>query len=162
MLELRSATFRYPVRRPRRFRPWATGPGPGIRGIDLTLTNGTILGLVGPNGAGKSTLLQVMANLLPLEDGTLSVEGNLTVNSIKTPANIGGVASTAENASASIDSVGFASFKSASIGGWVVDPTTFATSDSKVLIDSTIPFPIFPKDLIACFNGPKNISMKPP
>ena len=75
MLELRSATFRYPIRRPRRFRPWATAPGPGIHGIDLTLTNGTILGLVGPNGAGKSTLLQVMANLLSLEDGTLSVEG---------------------------------------------------------------------------------------
>ena len=76
-------------------------------------------------------------NFVQFTDGTLSVEGNLTVNSIKTPANIGGVASTAENASASIDSVGFASFKSASIGGWVVDPTTFATSDSKVLIDST-------------------------
>ena len=75
MLELRSATFRYPVRRPRRFRPWATVAGPGIRGIDLTLSSGKILGLVGPNGAGKSTLLQVMANLLPLEDGTLDVEG---------------------------------------------------------------------------------------
>ena len=75
MLKLRSATFRYPVRRPRRFRPWATRPGPGIRGIDLTLTGGSILGLVGPNGAGKSTLLRVMANLLPLEAGKLSVEG---------------------------------------------------------------------------------------
>ncbi len=75
MLELRPATFRYPVRRPRRFRPWATIAGPGIRGIDLKLSSGKILGLVGPNGAGKSTLLQVMANLLPLEDGTLDVEG---------------------------------------------------------------------------------------
>jgi len=74
MLELRSATFRYPVRRPRLFRPWATVSGPGIRGIDLTLSSGNILGLVGPNGAGKSTLLRVMANLLPLEDGALEVE----------------------------------------------------------------------------------------
>jgi len=75
MLELRSATFRYPVRRPRRFRPWATVLGPGIRGIDLTISGGKILGLVGPNGAGKSTLLQVMANLLPLEEGNLDVGG---------------------------------------------------------------------------------------
>ena len=78
MLELRSATFRYPVRRPQRFRPWATSLGPGIRGIDLTLSKGSILGLVGPNGAGKATLLRVMANLLPLEDGQLSVENAST------------------------------------------------------------------------------------
>jgi len=83
MLELRSATFRYPVRRPRRFRPWATIPGPGIRGVDLTLSSGKILGLVGPNGAGKSTLLQVMSNLLPLEDGELNVEGASTLESCK-------------------------------------------------------------------------------
>ena len=79
MLELRAATFRYPVRRPRRFRPWATAPGPGIRGIDLSLSSGNILGLVGPNGAGKSTLMQIMANILPLEDGSLSVEGATTI-----------------------------------------------------------------------------------
>ena len=79
MLELRAATFRYPVRRPRRFRPWATAPGPGIRGIDLSLSSGTILGLVGPNGAGKSTLMQIMASILPLEDGSLSVEGATTI-----------------------------------------------------------------------------------
>ena len=68
MLELRSATFRYPVRRPRRFRPWATSLGHGIRGIDLKLSEGSILGLVGPNGAGKSTLLRVMACLLYTSD----------------------------------------------------------------------------------------------
>ena len=83
MLKLRSATFRYPVRRPRRFRPWATSPGPGIRGIDLTLSGGSILGLVGPNGAGKSTMLQVMANLLPLEEGKLSVEGASTTEACR-------------------------------------------------------------------------------
>jgi len=80
MLELRAATYRYPVRRPRRFRPWATAPGPGIRGIDLSLSSGTILGLVGPNGAGKSTLMQIMASILPLEDGSLSVEGATTID----------------------------------------------------------------------------------
>ena len=83
MLELNSATFRYPVRRPRRLRPWATASGPGIKGVDLTLSSGTILGLVGPNGAGKSTLLQVLAHLLPLEDGTLKIEGISTPESYR-------------------------------------------------------------------------------
>ncbi|MEE2747875.1 MAG: ABC transporter ATP-binding protein [Candidatus Thermoplasmatota archaeon] len=83
MLELRTASFRYPVRRPRRFRPWATSPGPGIHAIDLTLSEGKILGLVGPNGAGKSTLLQVMANILPLEEGELKVQGTDSVESMR-------------------------------------------------------------------------------
>ena len=83
MLELRDATYRYPVRSPRRFRPWATRPGPGIRGIDLALSGGSILGLVGPNGAGKSTLLQVMANVLPLEAGELIVEGATTIEACR-------------------------------------------------------------------------------
>ncbi|DAC61836.1 MAG TPA: ATP-binding cassette domain-containing protein, partial [Candidatus Poseidoniales archaeon] len=61
MLNLVDATFRYPVRTPRLFRPWSARPGPGIRGINLELISGKILGLVGPNGAGKSTLLHVIA-----------------------------------------------------------------------------------------------------
>jgi ABC-2 type transport system ATP-binding protein len=69
MLELRGATYRHPIRRPTRLRPWARAPGPGIRGIDLSIEGGIILGLVGPNGAGKTTLLQVLASLLPLESG---------------------------------------------------------------------------------------------
>lgn len=79
MLELRSATFRYPVRQPRLFHPWATRRGPGIRGIDLTLDGGQILGLVGPNGSGKTTLMRVMADLLPLEDGSISVENTTSI-----------------------------------------------------------------------------------
>ncbi len=69
MLELRGATYRHPIRRPTRLRPWARAPGPGIRGNDLSIEGGIILGLGGPNGAGKSTLLQVLASLLPLESG---------------------------------------------------------------------------------------------
>ncbi len=83
MLELKSATFRYPVRRPRLFHPWATVRGPGIKGVDLTLTRGMILGLVGPNGAGKSTFLQVIANILPLEEGSVNIEGASTPESFR-------------------------------------------------------------------------------
>ena len=87
MLKLESATFRYPIRSGRRLRPWSTRPGPGIRGIDLELDAGKILGLVGPNGAGKSTLLQVVAGLLPLESGSINIEGKTSIEGIR--ANIG-------------------------------------------------------------------------
>ena len=87
MLKLDCATFRYPLRNPRRFRPWSMRLGPGIRSIDLELKAGKILGLVGPNGAGKSTLLQVIAGLLPLEEGTITAEGADSIEARR--ANIG-------------------------------------------------------------------------
>ena len=47
-----------------------------------------------------------------------TINADLTVNNIRTPSTIGGVASTDLNASSSIKSDGFARFVSASIGGW--------------------------------------------
>ena len=83
MLKLDSATFRYPVRKRRKLRPWATSPGPGIRGIDLHLEAGEIVGLVGPNGAGKSTLMQVIAGLLPLESGHIIAEDSTSAEALR-------------------------------------------------------------------------------
>lgn len=48
-----------------------------LRSIDLTITEGSRVGLVGPNGAGKSTLLSVMAGLLPPTRGSVSVDGRV-------------------------------------------------------------------------------------
>ena len=48
------------------------------------------------------------------------INADLTVNSLRTPATIGGSPSTTENASSSIDSDGFAKFASASIAGFEV------------------------------------------
>jgi energy-coupling factor transport system ATP-binding protein len=39
--------------------------GPALRGIDLTLADGEVVGIVGPNEAGKSTLCLVAAGLAP-------------------------------------------------------------------------------------------------
>ena len=51
----------------------------------------------------------------------LTVQGNLSVDNIRTPSTIAGSPSTAQNASSSIDSSGFAKFVSASVGGWTVN-----------------------------------------
>jgi ABC-2 type transport system ATP-binding protein len=45
-----------------------------LRGVDLTIGQGTRLALVGPNGSGKSTLLRAMLGLIDCE-GTVLLEG---------------------------------------------------------------------------------------
>ena len=50
------------------------GHAVALDGIDLTIDEGRILGLVGPNGAGKTTFLHAMLGLTPYE-GTLRVLG---------------------------------------------------------------------------------------
>ncbi|AHM58815.1 ABC transporter [Flammeovirgaceae bacterium 311] len=42
---------------------------PVLWGVDLTLPNGKLIGVVGPNGAGKSTLIKAAMGLIPLASG---------------------------------------------------------------------------------------------
>ncbi|WP_350343403.1 ABC transporter ATP-binding protein [Proteinivorax tanatarense] len=46
-----------------------------LKGISLEMTQPQILALVGPNGSGKSTLLNVINNLLPADEGEVTVLG---------------------------------------------------------------------------------------
>ncbi|MFF1712946.1 ABC transporter ATP-binding protein [Streptomyces sp. NPDC058268] len=46
-----------------------------VRGIDLTVAPGEILGFLGPNGAGKTTTLRMLTTLLPPTGGAATVAG---------------------------------------------------------------------------------------
>jgi len=50
-----------------------------FKGIDLTLSPGTRLGIVGKNGTGKSTLLKTLSGELPPEAGTLKYADDLKI-----------------------------------------------------------------------------------
>ena len=52
------------------------GPLSVLRGIDLTLRPGEVLGLVGDNGAGKSTLVKILSGYFSPDAGRILVKGN--------------------------------------------------------------------------------------
>ena len=47
----------------------------GISGIDLTINEGEIFGLIGPDGAGKTTILRILMNYILPSDGEAEVFG---------------------------------------------------------------------------------------
>src|SRR5262245_28038487 len=51
------------------------GDRPAVRGIDLEIPTGQLVGLLGPNGAGKSTTIKMLTGMLAPTSGTAEVEG---------------------------------------------------------------------------------------
>lgn len=46
-----------------------------LKGIDLTVEEGEIISVLGPSGCGKSTLLNIIAGILPLDNGQVMIHG---------------------------------------------------------------------------------------
>ena len=51
-----------------------------VRGISFTVEKGEIFGFIGPNGAGKTTTIRILATLLDLTGGDVTVAGHSVVS----------------------------------------------------------------------------------
>jgi ABC-2 type transport system ATP-binding protein len=52
------------------------GPVEALRGLDLTVPEGSVCGLLGPNGAGKTTVVRILATLAAPDRGRACVAGH--------------------------------------------------------------------------------------
>lgn len=46
--------------------------------VSFSVRRGEVVGIIGPNGAGKTTLLKMIAGLLPVQEGGITVRGKVT------------------------------------------------------------------------------------
>ncbi|WP_166348928.1 ATP-binding cassette domain-containing protein [Phytoactinopolyspora limicola] len=53
-----------------------SGPVEAVRGVDIDVAEGEIVGLLGPNGAGKTTTLRMLTTLLGATGGEATVAGH--------------------------------------------------------------------------------------
>ena len=51
------------------------GSTDALRGVDLQIEQGTVLGVLGPNGAGKTTTVRILTTLLKPDAGRASIDG---------------------------------------------------------------------------------------
>ena len=55
---------------------------PAIHHLNLDLVCGHCIGLLGPNGAGKTTLIKALTGLVPIETGSVEIEGHHAKNRV--------------------------------------------------------------------------------
>lgn len=51
------------------------GNSPALRGVSFDVPVGSLFGLLGPNGSGKTTLFRLLATLIPMQQGQVTVLG---------------------------------------------------------------------------------------
>lgn len=49
---------------------------PVVRGVSLSIQHGEVVGLLGPNGAGKTTCFYMITGLIPLDYGSVTLDGH--------------------------------------------------------------------------------------
>ncbi|MEZ5896506.1 MAG: LPS export ABC transporter ATP-binding protein [Parvularculaceae bacterium] len=49
---------------------------PVVRGVSMSVKRGEVVGLLGPNGAGKTTCFYMITGLIPVDYGTISIDGH--------------------------------------------------------------------------------------
>ena len=80
-----------------------TFPGDGapvhaLRGLDLTVREGTFLGVMGQSGSGKSTFLSILGGLSHPTDGSVKVDG---IELYSFPASVSQTSAASTSASSS-------------------------------------------------------------
>lgn len=65
--------------------------------VDLTITKGTVHGLIGPNGSGKSTMMNVLTGIYKPTAGAVEFAGAVISGNTPSAIALGGVARTFQN-----------------------------------------------------------------
>ena len=50
-----------------------------LKGVDMSLEKGEVVAVIGPSGSGKSTFLRCLINLEVIDDGTITIDGDVVV-----------------------------------------------------------------------------------
>lgn len=67
-----------------------------VRGVDLSVSSGEIVGLIGPNGSGKSTLLNMISGVIEPSTGDVVIDGRPVAQNAEAAAH-DGIARTFQN-----------------------------------------------------------------
>ena len=57
-----------------------------LKGADLSLDEGRLVGLLGPNGAGKTTLMRSLLGLVPIDSGEIRIAGKTQIDARRASA----------------------------------------------------------------------------